>query len=99
MTYRQHGSNDTGARGGWSGWAKRWALVRSGWYRAQTEKIFAVCTTAAPLDARLRRAAAWRRLRRHAGLHLIWAAWLLVVGRRRLSDRCALFVFGLFRLV
>jgi rhamnosyltransferase len=59
VTYRQHASNDTGARSSAAGMRKRLTLMRRGWYRAQLTAICAVCTAAAPYNAEV---AEWRSL-------------------------------------
>jgi rhamnosyltransferase len=48
MTYRQHDSNDTGAKTSWRGIARRLSLIRSGWYARQLRAIAELCVAAAP---------------------------------------------------
>lgn len=50
MLYRQHGQNDTGARGTWAGVAKRLDRIRRGWYRDQLAAIASICLVAAPTN-------------------------------------------------
>lgn len=92
MTYRQHSSNDTGARSSVQGATKRLRLIRQGWYSSQLSIIAELCATAAPLNstvtawlAILRLPDGWRRRVRSA-------RFCLLAGRRRLSDRMLLVV-------
>lgn len=57
VRYRQHGSNDTGARATLSGVHKRVTRIRNGWYRTQLAVMLAVCVAAAPENSVV---AAWR---------------------------------------
>lgn len=86
MIYRQHASNDTGARGSARSILKRLRLVQNGWYAAQLRIICALCSTAAPDNETV---AAWRSalqlprgLRRRARL----AYLCMRAGRRRMRD-------------
>ncbi len=86
MRYRQHGSNDTGARGDLGGIARRLALVRSGWYRNQLEAVAELCHAAAPDDPVIE---GWRALlRQPAGPRRRWRTvqFCLRGGRRRMID-------------
>lgn len=47
VRYRQHSSNDTGARSTLGGVRKRLALIKGRWYRAQIDAILKVCNEAA----------------------------------------------------
>lgn len=49
--YRQHGLNDTGARGTAAGARKRLSLIRGGWYTRQLAIIATICSHAAPRNA------------------------------------------------
>ena len=48
MTYRQHASNDTGARTSIRGILNRFASIRNGWYFTQLSLIASICHKAAP---------------------------------------------------
>lgn len=96
MRYRQHGGNDTGARGALSGIKKRGGLIRNGWYVVQVSKIIgfvdAVNPAIVPDDFR----EAWNL--KPGQLHRrIRLSWILVGrGRRRMVDRMVLMVAALF---
>lgn len=45
MFYRQHGSNELGARGTWPSILRRINLLRNGWYRNQIESAFKIYST------------------------------------------------------
>lgn len=99
MLYRQHGRNDTGARGNIASLRKRLALVRSGWYRRQMMCILEACMIASPQDPR------WKDFRKANGPASVGirsfgrAGWLLLHSRRRLQDRIALTIFSLAGLI
>ncbi len=86
MRYRQHGGNDTGARGTLDGVVRRFALVQQGFYRTQLDSIAGVCATAAPANTTV---AAWRtEFRQPDGWRrrLQLARFCLRGGRRRTRD-------------
>lgn len=90
MSYRQHDSNDTGARSSIRGASKRLRLIREGWYRSQLAVIAELCAAAAPLNATV---AAWHVILKLPGgwrRRLRAARFCLRAGRRRLSDRMLL---------
>jgi rhamnosyltransferase len=90
VTYRQHASNDTGARGSWTAVRRRLGLIRSGWYRAQLEAIATVCAAAAPGNPLVLE---WNSLLADkTGLGRRWriARFCLSTGRRRRLDNAAL---------
>lgn len=90
MTYRQHESNDTGARSSVRGASKRLRLIRQGWYRSQLAAIAQLCAAAAPSNPTV---AVWQailRLPDGLGRRLRAAQFCLRAGRRRLSDRMLL---------
>lgn len=87
MYYRQHGSNDTGARRSLAGMVRRLALLSDGWYRSQLCGIADLCAAAAPENPTV---AAWRAmLRQPRGLkrRLRIIRFCLDGGRRRRTDR------------
>jgi rhamnosyltransferase len=59
VLYRQHGANDTGARHSFAGIAKRFSLIRQGWYRRQLSAIARLCLAAAPASPAVR---AWNSI-------------------------------------
>lgn len=96
MRYRQHGGNDTGARGALSGVKKRIGLIRDGWYANQVQQMIAAVIaldgagTAIPSDFY----SIWNKqggLKRRVQL----ARVLFKRGRRRSSDRVVLAVAAL----
>ncbi|MCD7099307.1 glycosyltransferase [Stenotrophomonas sp. MMGLT7] len=96
LKYRQHGGNDTGARGAWSGVKKRLQLIRSGWYVSQVRLIAAAIIEIGgpgviPKDFAVildRPDSIQRRLS--------FACLLFKRGRRRLSDRAVLAISAIF---
>ncbi|WP_434030852.1 glycosyltransferase [[Pseudomonas] boreopolis] len=94
MRYRQHGGNDTGARGAFVGVKKRLGLIRNGWYVEQVRQMIAVVSAlnanALPSDF----SAVWYRT---PGIvrRLQLAVLLLARGRRRALDRAVLAVSSL----
>lgn len=86
MVYRQHDSNDTGARWSYRGAMKRLVLIRSGWYRRQLAAICALCAVAAPDSDTIAR---WRTilgLRSGLRRRLQVMRFCLRGGRRRSQD-------------
>jgi rhamnosyltransferase len=95
MQYRQHASNDTGARGTLGGISKRVGLIRRGWYRKQLIAITQLCFAAAPANATV---AVWRSaLLQPDGWPKRWqiARFCLRGGRRRLRDNAAVVIAAL----
>jgi rhamnosyltransferase len=90
LRYRQHASNDTGARYSVSGVHRRIGLLRDGWYAKQLQLIAKICRSAAPenltilewFNLVLRPPSLSRRLR--------IARFCMQNGRRRSSDRAIL---------
>ena len=82
VLYRQHGHNELGANFGLSGVEKRWARLRSGWFRRQVLKIadLWVGDHCALVD----------RLRRLAWRDRLWLACAAARCRRRPRDQLAL---------
>ena len=86
MQYRQHGRNDTGARGTLNGIARRLARIRDGWYGGQLRAIAEICRTAAPANPVV---LTWHR---HLSAQDSWhkrlatAKFCLGGGRRRTLD-------------
>ncbi|MGN6527489.1 MAG: glycosyltransferase [Burkholderiaceae bacterium] len=90
LRYRQHGSNEIGARNARAALARRLALIRNGWYAEQVRAATVLACRLAPGNAALAhferllgsRPGAMRRLR--------LAAAMLRVSRRRAVDVCML---------
>lgn len=89
MMYRQHESNDTGARSSLSGIASRLTKVRNGWYAAQVRIIHQAVQS---LDPRVVPVDFEQALQRRDGLIRRVALFRVVIrrGRRRRSDRLIL---------
>lgn len=89
LQYRQHSSNDTGARSGLANIGKRLALLRSGWYGAQIDAVARLCVAAAGESA----TGAVNYLRCSSAARAGWpgrlrlCVYMLRHGRRRTSDR------------
>jgi rhamnosyltransferase len=95
LRYRQHTTNDTGARSTISGAARRFRRIRSGWYRQQLMGMARLCRAAAPSDPIF---AAWDGLLQgrpswHRRIKI--ARTCLAGGRRRFSDNVVLIVSAL----
>ena len=95
VTYRQHETNDTGARGRTSSISKRVGLIRRGWYQSQLSAIAAICAAAAPADTAIanwislfHREYSWRR-------RLQVALFCMSRSRRRVVDRIIVVAAGL----
>jgi rhamnosyltransferase len=82
LIYRQHDRNDIGSRGSLRGARKRLALLRSGWYRAELERICVLCSAAAKEDPTI---STWRSLLlQQAGWRrTVRLAWFCFRGGRR----------------
>lgn len=103
MRYRQHGGNDTGARGGLAGIRKRLSLIWAGWYRAQVQCMIAIAEEAmesAPQfdasQAEFRLLAATWRKSDSVSRRFRLARILSMRGRRRTSDRIVLGLSAVF---
>lgn len=87
IIYRQHGGNDTGARGSVAGIRRRLRMFRDGRYAGQVRAVLLLCLEIAPRNELLRR---WQRLDSHAP-RLVRRAGKAVFcirhGRRRQLDR------------
>ncbi len=95
MRYRQHRSNDTGARLSLQGVKRRLGLLKDGWYRRQLSAIASICALAAPRDSLITE---WNRTLGRppsAARKLQMARFCLAGGRRRLSDNVILLVAAL----
>jgi len=96
MRYRQHGGNDTGARGALAGVRKRLGLISDGWYASQIQQMIvavsALDSTGAVIPSDF--LVAWNR-ERGLGRRVQLARMLVKRGRRRLSDRAVLAVSAL----
>jgi len=86
MCYRQHATNDTGARSASAGVRKRFDRLRRGWYCNQLRVIASICATAAPGNPTIER---WTKTLfaakdRHRNLQI--ALYCLQGARRRRLD-------------
>jgi rhamnosyltransferase len=92
LNYRQHASNDTGARASGAGLRRRVALIREGWYRRQVDAVACLVQTVRPGDPATAR---WQAIRiKDQGSnwsHRASRLWFVIRhGRRRLQDRAIL---------
>ncbi len=90
IRYRQHETNDTGARASISGIIKRFKLLKRGWYRRQLLAICNLCRAANQHDPVV---ATWHELLalpRSASRKLRMIQFCLRAGRRRCSDNAIL---------
>ena len=87
MFYEQHGANDTGARNSGGGVARRLALIRQGWYRAQVRAVVRLVLACYPAHAPARE---WTRLSEAPASRLARAVYAARHGRRRMVDRIIL---------
>lgn len=98
LMYRQHISNDTGARYfGFDSISKRLSLIRNGWYKGQVSLAFTLFSCSGgsnELISKIKNVFLMKRsLRRSISL----AAFVLFYGRRRFSDRLVIIfsiIFG-----
>lgn len=97
MAYRQHSSNDTGARGSFSGIKRRASLIASGWYQRQVNGMVDLILAVRPDDPSAR---AWRALSspdaRGLSGRMRRLAFVAVKGRRRPLDRGILMLAVIF---
>ena len=91
VRYRQHGSNDTGARSSASGIARRLRLIREGWYRQQLRAIGELCFAADPGNPTV---TAWRAAL-DARNRLRTARFCIRGGRRKRVDNAILVLSAL----
>lgn len=90
MRYRQHASNQVGANEGFRAMRARYAMIRSGWYRAEIRKIASLVGSKVPeVSPRMRASGQVSRLFliRHVSQM-----------RRRMRDRVFFFVFVMLGL-
>lgn len=95
LHYRQHGSNEIGARSGMYAIARRLQLIRAGWYRHQVIAASHLCLgsgCANPVARALADALLEAPTERSGRARARLALALLKAGRRRLSDRLMLVV-------
>jgi len=91
VRYRQHGSNDTGARNSADGIARRIRLIRQGWYRQQLSAIADLCFAANPSNTTV---ATWRAVL-VARNRLRTAHFCIRGGRRKKIDKAVLILAAL----
>lgn len=98
MDYRQHQGNELGARSALSGIAKRWGMIRSGWYSGQVEAVANAiqCAGSGPSIADFARL---HRQRQAPRGRLAWVLALGRVGRRKSIDRFVLVIAAILGYV
>lgn len=96
MRYRQHGGNDTGARGALAGVRKRLGLIRDGWYASQVRQMIVAVSALDAMKAVIPAdfLAIWN-CQHGLTRRLQLAGILFKRGRRRFSDRAVLAVSAL----
>lgn len=95
VRYRQHGRNDTGARGSIAGLRKRLDLIRLGWYGDQLRAVAAMCVAADPSNEMI---STWRALLSMPDTwsrRLAIARFCLAGGRRSSADNAIVVLAGL----
>jgi rhamnosyltransferase len=92
MYYRQHLTNDTGARYTWRGLHKRLAWMLNGWYGTQIKLISAMASIAAPTDRVVSSWCSMLSLEYKFARRLSIAKFCWRGGRRRLLDRLVLLI-------
>jgi rhamnosyltransferase len=95
LDYRQHGGNDTGARGSLGSLHRRTQLIRSGWYANQVKEMLSLCRMAVSDDAQERKVQALMdSATRSLSGRLAWCWFLLMHSRRRVRDRVTLALYA-----
>jgi rhamnosyltransferase len=95
LEYRQHDTNDTGARSSRAGLGKRLKLIRHGWYTTQLNLLATLCAAADPHSDLV---SAWRRIisgRRSWSRRLAIAGFCLRGGRRSIPDNAIVILAAL----
>jgi rhamnosyltransferase len=95
VKYRQHNTNDTGARASLAGINKRIALIRQGWYAGQLRAIANFCIVAAPMDPIVTEWYALLKGTKGLKRNLKIFFFTLKGGRRRRTDKVILLVAAL----
>jgi rhamnosyltransferase len=90
LRYRQHGSNEIGARSGVGAVRRRLDLIRQGWYSRQVAAALALAGSLAPANRTLERFGALLARGRSPIRRLRLMCLVVSDGRRRLSDRLIL---------
>ena len=96
LRYRQHSSNDIGARKGFSGIIKRIALIKSGWYRNQLILAMHIYQVAGGCDNKIINFIHKFKSKPSFLKKLSISIFLLMHSRRRLSDRVVLLFSAIF---
>ena len=92
VRYRQHESNDTGARSSLGGIGKRLKLIRSGWYANQVALISRMCAAANPSSPVI---TGWRSIfnaPRSWSRRIRIARFCVRGGRRGATDNCIVLI-------
>lgn len=95
MRYRQHEGNEIGSRGGLKAITKRFALISQGWYRKQIEAALDLFMAANPDNELIRRFQRSFNTKDSFGRRVRLCFFLLMYGRRKLSERAVLAVSSL----
>lgn len=88
MSYRQHGGNEIGSRGGFGAILKRLSLIRSGWFRVQIGAALKLALQAGPVNSEINNFTRLFNAPQSIIRRFLLARESLLRGRRRLSDRC-----------
>jgi rhamnosyltransferase len=99
LRYRQHSSNDIGARKGSSGIFKRISLIKSGWYRNQLIIAMSIYEAAGGKDDKILNFINKFNSRPSFLKKLSISIFLLAHSRRRLTDRAVLFFAAIFGFI
>jgi rhamnosyltransferase len=92
MLYRQHASNDTGARASIRGIISRLSSIRNGWYSRQLSLIAAICDAAAPDNLHVKRLCRLLNAPPSLFRKLSLFSFCRAGGRRRRTDNLVLLV-------
>lgn len=97
MFYRQHDSNDTGARIGFSAFIKRFSKIKSGWYKNQIDIALNISNSVTSNKSNFfRRFESQFRATDSIKRRIILAVIFLLFGRRRFADKFILAFSAIF---
>lgn len=99
IKYRQHGSNEIGARGGSLAIVRRLALVRNGWYARQIHAAVSVARLAQDKSELLPAFCRLYEQRKSLLRSIRLGVFLLRHGRRKMSDRMVLAIAAAMRWI
>lgn len=98
LYYRQHASNEIGARGSWNAVVKRWSKISNGWYKKQIIAACAIYRCAKSASDTSDCIEGFSHLlgsETSIGNQLKKAIFIARNGRRKTTDRCVLVVAAL----